>query len=58
MSDERDPPVYDHWPFPTGCILALALSCILWLGIITAAPYVVGIGSWAVSLALNIVGAK
>ena len=40
-----------RWPFPSGCLLAAVVSIIIWLGIITA-------GQWAVGLAMNIVGAK
>jgi len=40
-----------RWPFPSGCLLAAVLSCALWLAII-------GAGQWAVGLALNIVGAR
>lgn len=38
-------------PFPSGCLLAAVLGCSLWLAII-------GAGQWAVGLALNIVGAR
>ena len=44
MTDRR-------WPFPSGCLLAAVLSIIIWLAVITA-------GQWAVGLAMNIVGAK
>mgnify|MGYP000137214305 FL=1 len=40
-----------RWPFPSGCLLAVAVSIIIWLAIIT-------LGEWAVGLALNIVGAR
>lgn len=40
-----------RWPFPSGCLLAVAVSIIIWLAII-------GAGQWAVGLALNIVGAR
>jgi len=38
-------------PFPSGCLLAVAVSIVIWLAII-------GAGQWAVGLALNIVGAR
>ena len=40
-----------RWPFPSGCLLAAVVSIMLWLAVITA-------GQWAVGLAMNIVGAK
>jgi len=43
----RDP----RWPFPYGLLLALAVSVLLWLAIVAA-------GQWALSLAMNIMGAK
>lgn len=38
-------------PFPSGCLLAVAVSIFIWLAVITA-------GQWAVGLAMNIVGAR
>ena len=40
-----------RWPFPSGCLLAVAVSIVIWIAII-------GAGQWAVGLALNIVGAR
>lgn len=40
-----------RFPFPSGCLLAVAVSIIIWLAVITA-------GQWAVGLAMNIVGAR
>ena len=40
-----------RWPFPSGCLLAVAVSIMLWLAVITT-------GQWAVGLAMNIVGAR
>jgi len=40
-----------RWPFPSGCLLAVAVSIMLW-------PLFIAAGAWAVGLAMNIVGAK
>lgn len=40
-----------RFPFPSGCLLAVAVSCLIWLAVITT-------GQWAVGLAMNIVGAR
>ena len=40
-----------RFPFPSGCLLAVAVSAIFWLAIIT-------LGEWAFGLAMNIVGAR
>lgn len=40
-----------RWPFPYGLLLAAFVSAVLWLCIISA-------GAWALSLAMNIMGAK
>lgn len=44
-----------RWPFPYGCLLALVVSITLWLAIVALAP---SAGAWALSLAMNIMGAK
>lgn len=40
-----------RWPFPSGCLLAVAVGIIIWLAVITT-------GRWAFGLAMNIVGAR
>lgn len=50
-----------RWPFPQGCLLALVLAIALWAGAITIIfvfPAIVDTAVWALSLAMNIMGAK
>lgn len=42
-------------PVAHGCLIVVSASLILWLAIIALAP---SAGAWALSLAMNIMGAK